>query len=217
MRSVSVQPHSPCSGGGLLLREGCCDVDFAKKMLILLIGCILATGAGDDVFAQNETQGKEKQEAKKLIIEFRNGTRQIIVLDKEWWHILNILMPATPAPSLDETAGKPAVKSPVIPEIRNVILDVSGKWINWRTGGKRLYTMRLIQEGRRVRGLHRLDTNYVLDGLIEGNVLKGTWASPGGVGEFLFEFSEDGRSFRGRWNTTKNLNIWESGWNGRRE
>ncbi len=188
-----------------------------KKLLILFIGCVLVTGAGNNISAQNKDLGKKKEEAKKLIIEYRNGTRQTIVLDKEWWHILNILMPATPVPYRDETAGRPAVKAPPIPKIRDVILDVSGKWINWRSRGKQLYTMRLIQEGRRVRGLYRLDTNYVIDGTIEGNVLKGTWASPGEVGEFLFEFSEDGRSFRGRWNTTKNLNIWESGWNGRRE
>ena len=73
--------------------------------------------------------------------------------------------------------GRPA-KGPPAPKIKDVILDVSGKWINWRQGEKQIHTMRLIQEGRRVRGLHRLDANFVIDGTIEGNVLRGTWSSP---------------------------------------
>ena len=84
-------------------------------------------------------------------------------------------------------------------------------------GGKQVYTMRLVQTGRRVRGLHRLDPSYGIDGSLEGNVLKGTWSSPDEVGEFLFELSEDGRNFQGRRNTTNDLKNWKLGWNGRRQ
>lgn len=187
---------------------------FTKQPSILFIGLLMILGVSANAPAE---EASEREEAKKFVIEYRDGTRQTLILDKEWWHILNVLLPTTPAPLREDKQGQPAAKGPPAPKIKDVILDVSGKWINWRQGEKQIHTMRLIQEGRRVRGLHRLDANFVIDGTIEGNVLRGTWSSPETVGEFLFEFSEDGRSFRGRWNTTDDLNHWKSGWNGRRQ
>ncbi len=156
-------------------------------------------------------------EARKLVIEYRDGTRQTILLDQEWWRVLNILLPKTPSPLRGKFPGRPESRTPAPPRAKAVTLNVSGKWINWRQGEKPVYTMRLVQTGRRVRGLHRLDPSYVIDGTLEGNVLKGTWSSPDEVGEFLFELSEDGRSFQGRWNTTNDLKNWKLGWNGRRQ
>jgi len=178
--------------------------------------------------AAGQGEPKKSDDPQTIVIEYRDGTRQTIRLEKKWWEILNILLPPVPAPVQSPEAKAPAAKSgetasvrkpeiPPEPVPKPVIIDVSGKWINWRQGEKKVYTMRLIQEGRRIQGLHRLSPKYVIDGTIEGNVAKGTWSSPDEVGEFIFEFSEDGRSFRGRWNTTKDLKNWKFGWNGRRE
>ena len=186
-----------------------------KKLAPAFVGMLGLIAFPLSAIAQDESRTPD--ETRKIVIEYRDGTRQTILLEKEWWHILNILLPNTPAPLREEAPARPQAKAPVPPKAKAVTLDVSGKWINWRQGEKHVYTMRLVQTGRRVRGLHRLDPSYVIDGTLEGNVLKGTWSSPNEVGEFLFELSEDGRSFQGRWNTTSDLKSWKLGWNGRRQ
>jgi hypothetical protein len=193
------------------------------KILIAWIGAAILAAIPTNSRAQNEP--KTPDEARKLVIEYRDGTRQTIQLEKDWWEILNVLFPEAPAPvgksPLPKTQPAPGASvrtDPLpIPVPKSVNLNVSGKWVNWRRGEKKVYTMRLVQTGKRVQGLHRLNPNFIIDGTLEGNVWKGTWSSPDLVGEFIFEFSEDGDSFQGRWNTTNDLRTWNLGWNGRRQ
>ncbi|MFQ5914105.1 MAG: hypothetical protein ACE5JS_13075 [Nitrospinota bacterium] len=198
-----------------------------KRLGMGFLGVLIFAAVPFGATAQEE--GKRPDEARRMVIEYRDGTRQTIQLDKDWWEILNILLPTTPAPTRrappPSTAKPPAEEAPrarkipprAEPPSKPVPLDLSGKWVNWRRGEKRVYTMSLIQVGKRVQGLHRLDPRYVIDGTLEGNILEGTWSSPEEVGQLIFEFSEDGRTFRGRWNTTSNLRDWKLGWNGRRQ
>ncbi|MFQ5691825.1 MAG: hypothetical protein ACE5IM_02110 [Nitrospinota bacterium] len=172
--------------------------------------------------AQEETGDRRPESAdgsRKIVIEYRDGTRQEISLEKDWWEILNIRLPAAPAPPSVRTPaeglpGPGTARSTAAP--KKAGLDVSGRWVNWRQDEKQVFTMSLVQTGKRVRGLYRMDPRYVIDGTLEGSVLQGTWSSLDDVGEFIFEFSEDGRSFVGRWNSTKDLKNWNLGWNGRR-
>ena len=70
---------------------------FTKQPSILFIGLLMILGVSTNAPAEDE--------AKKLVIEYRDGTRQTLTLDKEWWHILNVLLPTTPAPLREDVTG----------------------------------------------------------------------------------------------------------------
>lgn len=196
-----------------------------KRAAVGVLGALALAASPWGAGAQDPE--KSLDEARRIVIEYRDGTRQTLRLEKEWWEILNILLPTTAAPVRKEPpapAAPPAAEAPSVRKLpvpiesapKPVALDVSGRWVNWRQGEKQVHTMSLIQTGKRVRGLHRMDPKYIIDGTLEGNILKGTWSSPEEVGEFIFEFSEDGKTFHGRWNTTGDLTNWHLGWNGRK-
>ncbi len=76
----------------------------ASAGILCLMALTLNAGAQDGSRAPDE--------ARKLVIEFRDGTRQTILLDQEWWRVLNILLPKTPAPL---RGNFPAGRSPEPP------------------------------------------------------------------------------------------------------
>ena len=85
---------------------------FTKQPSILFIGLLMILGVSANAPAE---EASEREEAKKLVIEYRDGTRQTLILDKEWWHILNVLLPTTPAPLREDKQGQPAAKGPPSP------------------------------------------------------------------------------------------------------
>jgi MscS family membrane protein len=73
--------------------------------------------------------------------------------------------------------------------------DFSVDWQTfWRTGSA---VLSLSQEGDRVTGSYQPDDGAV-EGVVEGRVLRGTWAQPGASGAFVFALSEDGQVLTGR-------------------
>lgn len=94
-------------------------------------------------------------------------------------------------------------------------LDVSGKW---KTG---FGTLILSQSASKVTGNYTSDDGKI-EGAMEGNILKGTWSEspsykpPKDAGDFEFVFSEDGKSFKGKWRYGHGGSGWKGNWSGTR-
>jgi MscS family membrane protein len=85
--------------------------------------------------------------------------------------------------------------------------DFSGDWQTyWRTGSA---ILSLKQEGNRVSGTYQPDDG-VVEGTVEGRVLRGNWEQPGASGRFVFALSKDGKVLTGRFGNGEY-------WNGFRE
>ena len=85
--------------------------------------------------------------------------------------------------------------------------DFSGEWQTyWRTGSA---VLSLEQEGGRVTGTYAPDDGRI-EGIVEGRVLRGTWAQPGSSGQVVFALSPDGQVLTGRFGNGEY-------WNGFRE
>ena len=73
--------------------------------------------------------------------------------------------------------------------------DFSGDWQTyWRTGSA---VLSLAQDGNRVSGTYQPDDG-VVEGVVEGDVLRGTWEEPGAAGRFVFVLSGNGDVLTGR-------------------
>ncbi len=60
--------------------------------------------------------------------------------------------------------------------------------------------LRLAQEGMRAHGTYTYDGRSTIEGLVEGNLLRATYAEPDGTrGVALFQLAGDEASFRGVW------------------
>jgi hypothetical protein len=85
--------------------------------------------------------------------------------------------------------------------------DFTGEWQTfWRTGSALLT---LEQEGDRVTGTYAPDDGRI-EGIVEGRVLRATWAQPGSSGQVVFALSQDGLVLTGRFGNGEY-------WNGFRE
>lgn len=86
--------------------------------------------------------------------------------------------------------------------------DWSGDWQTfWRDG---LATMTLRQTDDRVTGSYSPGEGRV-DAAVENGVLRGTWRSAAGEGDFVFALSEDGETFTGRFGNGEYWNGARSG------
>jgi len=94
-------------------------------------------------------------------------------------------------------------------------LDVSG---NWKTS---FGTLTLSQSASSVTGNYTSDDGKI-GGAIKGNVLKGAWSEspsykpPKDAGDVEFVFSEDGKSFKGKWRYGHGGSGWKGNWSGTR-
>jgi hypothetical protein len=80
----------------------------------------------------------------------------------------------------------------------------------WSTDFNRLV---LTQIGNRVKGTYDFKEGR-LEGVVEGELLEGTWTQSNGSGRFEFRLNPDGRSFKGRWGYGKS--VAQGAWNGTR-
>jgi len=101
------------------------------------------------------------------------------------------------------------------------LFDVAGDYKPSDRGTK----MTLRQSGGRVTGTYDFPAdlkNGTLDGVIQGNVVRGHWqhgtgqAAKGDAGSFEFTFAADASSFTGKWSKGFGGDWEKSGWNGAR-
>ncbi len=98
----------------------------------------------------------------------------------------------------------------------NKKLDVSGRW-NSSFG-----RMKLSQKGNFIFGTYQHDRGRI-EGVLVGRKLIGRWAEapsyspPEDAGAFEFEFSQDGKSFRGWWKYGFGKGKKGGSWNGAKE
>lgn len=72
----------------------------------------------------------------------------------------------------------------------------SSTWAgDWRTY---FGTMRLQQEGGRVTGWYDYK-NGRIEGMVEGNTVRGRWVQDNAEGRFIFRLGPDGKTFEGSW------------------
>lgn len=96
---------------------------------------------------------------------------------------------------LDPGAAAPAPAVPAAPAAAPAGA-VNGVWAGaWQTD---FGAMRLQVEGGRVVGRYDYK-NGRIEGVIEGNTMRGRWVQDNAQGGFIFRLSPDGRSFDGRW------------------
>jgi len=92
-------------------------------------------------------------------------------------------------------------------------LDISGKWKS------RFGTIELSQSGGRVEGDYTHDSGRIT-GELDGVTLRGTWSEgptyepPKDAGDMEFVFSDDGRSFSGKWRYGHDKESWDGSWDG---
>jgi hypothetical protein len=98
-------------------------------------------------------------------------------------------------------------------EYSSVPASFAGKW-NTDFG-----TLTVTQHGNEIRGEYPHDRGKI-EGVIEGNVVRGRWSEgpsykpPRDAGDFEFEFSKHGTSFKGKWSYGFGSENWNSTWNG---
>jgi small-conductance mechanosensitive channel len=79
--------------------------------------------------------------------------------------------------------------------LRAQTADFSGEWQTfWRTGSA---VLSLEQDGERVTGSYQPDDG-VVEGVVDGDVLRATWEQAGASGSVVFALSEDGQVLTGR-------------------
>lgn len=83
----------------------------------------------------------------------------------------------------------------VTPMARAQQVDFSGDWQSFWRGGSAV--LNLSQAGDLVTGTYAPGEG-VVEGAVEGRVLRGTWEQPGASGAFVFALSEDGQMMTGR-------------------